>query len=74
MDMERLMKLQEQLRASGRLEEILDADGNIRPSEKAISQVYRRTPEQSTEQEMAERYRRAQAQTVLDLADKYSLI
>ena len=74
MDMERLMKLHQQLRASGRLQEILDADGNIRPSEKAISQVYRQTPEQSTEQEMAERYRLAQAQTLMDLAEKYSLI
>ena len=74
MDMERLMQLHEQLRASGRLKEILDAEGNIRPFEKAISQVYRQTPEQSTEQEMAERYRLAQAQTVLDLAEKNSVI
>ena len=74
MDMACLMTFHQQLRASGRLQEILDADGNIRPSEKSISQIYRRTPEQSTNQEMAERYRLAQALTLMDLAEKYSLI
>jgi len=69
-----LMTFHQQLRASGRLQEILDADGNIRPSEKSICQIYRRTPEQSTNQEMAERYRLAQALTLMDLAEKYSLI
>ena len=66
-DMEQLEKLHKQLKESGRLREILNDDDKIQPSIRASKQV----EEENPDTEPAEKYRLAQAQTLLDLAEKY---
>jgi hypothetical protein len=70
MDMERFLAITEQLRSSGRLAEVLGEDGTVRPSEK-LDKMRRDHPNPTTDEERAEAWREAQAQTLLDLAEKY---
>ena len=66
-DMEQLLKIRQQLNRSGRISEILDDEGKIRPSQSAMEQVAR---EHAGKLEF-ERYGLAQCLTLLELADKY---
>jgi hypothetical protein len=67
LDMERLLRVREQLNRSGRIQEILDDDGKVLPSQSAMREVEREHADKSE----AERYSLAQVLTLLDLADKY---
>ena len=62
-----IARLFEKLRTIGRIEEILDSDGRIQPSRAALDKAERMYADESD----MEIYRIAQAQTVLDLAEKY---
>ena len=67
LDMQQLLKIREQLNKSGRIHEILDGQGKIRPSQSALEQVARQHADASN----AEKYGLAQCLTLLELADKY---
>ena len=66
-DMKQLLKIRQQLNRSGRISEILDDEGKILPSQRAMEQVAR---EHADKMEF-ERYGLAQCLTLLELADKY---
>ena len=68
-DMDHLLKIREQLKAAGRWKEILDENGKIRPSESACKKYF--TSGLLSDEEAGNQYRLAQAQTILDLANKY---
>ena len=67
MNLEHFNKLQQQLEAAGHLGEILDSDGTIKPTESAIQKVETQYRDSSD----ADQHRFAQAQTLMDLAEKY---
>ena len=67
MKIDHLLKLQRQLDKNGRLREILDDDGKTQPSVKALEYVKAEHPQA----EDAEKWRLAQARTLMDLAEKY---
>jgi hypothetical protein len=67
LDMEKLLKLRQQLDKSGRIREILDNEGKIRSSPSAMKQAAREHAGKSA----AEKYSLAQCLTLLELADKY---
>jgi hypothetical protein len=67
LDMEHLLRIREQLNKSGRIREILDAEGKILPSQSALELVAREHPGAPE----FERYGLAQCLTLLELADKY---
>jgi hypothetical protein len=66
-DMERLLTIREQLNRSGRIREILDDEGMIRPSPSAMELVAREHAGESD----VEKHCLAQCLTLLELADKY---
>ena len=61
-------KVWAQLKASGRAEEILNEDGKVVISDEAFDWVEKEHPDKSD----GDKYRLAQAQTMLALADKYA--
>jgi hypothetical protein len=63
-DMRELERLVVELTKTGRMREIEDAEGRIVPSEKALQRAAKRHPNASD----AERWRFAQAQTLLEFA------
>lgn len=63
-----LNKVWEQLKATGRAKEILKEDGTIEVSDEAFAWVEKEHSDKSD----AEKYRLAQAQTMLNFADKYA--
>jgi hypothetical protein len=65
--MDDLHRITERLEKLGRLQEILDGDGEIRPSPSAFERTENEHPDKSD----AEKYRLAQAATLLELAEKY---
>ena len=67
LDMQRLLKIREQLNRSGRIREILDDSGKVLPSQSALEQAARDYAGKSD----AEKYGLAQCLTLLELADKY---
>ena len=67
MNMDDLFAVFEQLKASGRIQEILDVHGKVEPSSTARDSIEATHPDA----EAADKRRLAQAQTVIDLAKKY---
>jgi len=67
LDMQRLLKVRDQLNASGRIREILDDEGQVLPSQSALVQAAREYAGKSD----AEKYGLAQCLTLLELADKH---
>ncbi len=63
-DMRELERLVVELTKTGRMREIEDAEGRIVPSENALQRAAKRHPNASD----AERWRLAQAQTLLEFA------
>jgi hypothetical protein len=68
-DIKELERIVERLRESGRLDEILDEDRQIRPSESTLKRIRRENPHAKP----AERFQLAQAQTLIDLANEYQI-
>ena len=66
-DLKELLKIREQLDRSGRIREILDDEGKVLPSPRAMEQVEREHAGKSE----AEKYGLAQCVTLLELADRY---
>jgi hypothetical protein len=70
-DLKQLEQIYERLAATGRMTEILDDEGKIQPSKKALKLMNQEFPNPQTGEQRAEAWRWAQARTLLDLADKY---
>jgi len=66
-DLQQLLRIREELNRSGRIREILDDEGKIQPSQRAMELVARDHAGKSE----VERYGLAQCLTLLELADKY---
>ena len=62
-----VFKIYDQLRATGRLREILDDDGRIEPSREAMDSIEEKYPNVEPE----EKRHLAQCRTLMDLAKKY---
>jgi len=62
-----VFRIYDQLRATGRLREILDDDGKVEPSRQALDSVEETHPDA----EPAEKWHLAQCRTLMDLAEKY---
>ena len=69
MDIEQFKKLAAQMQKAGHMQEILGSDGKIEPSKAAIQHVKR----ESGDADDAEMWRLAQAQTLIELAEKYKV-
>lgn len=69
MDIGHLLRVRQQLDRSGRIDEILDDEGKVLPSQSALEQAEREHDGASE----AEKYGRAQCLTLLELAEKYHL-
>lgn len=67
MDIKNLEMLCEKLEKIGRLREIQDDEGKIEPTKKSLKYIEREYPDKTD----AEKWRLAQAETLLDLAKKY---
>ncbi len=67
MSVDDLVRVHEQLEATGRIHEITDVDGKIQPSEKSLETIAVDHPDADD----AEKWRLAQADTLMDLAEKY---
>ena len=72
MDKGRIDELFRQLHNSGYINEILDSEGKIEPSETALEKIRGAYPTTSKE-EAAEAWQLAQAETLLELAAKYNV-
>jgi len=70
MDVTRLYELQMQLEANGCWQELLDEDGLIRPSAKALSAMRKRHPHPKNGRELEVAMQEARVQTLMDLAFK----
>ena len=67
-----LKKIFKQLIASGRIDDLLDEDGDIIPSESALKKIEKQHQyEPLNAEEAANRWRLAQAQTLIDWYEKY---
>lgn len=66
-NMEQLKKIRQQLDQTGRIGEVLNEEGKIRPSSAAMELVER----ESSDKPEWEKYSLAQCLTLLELADKY---
>jgi hypothetical protein len=71
MSREQIEKLVMQIEAIGRMNEILDSKGSIRPSQTALDWMRMNYPDCQTDRERAKAWREAQAKTILELAEKY---
>jgi hypothetical protein len=68
MDKDEFDKVFAQLRSSGRINEILDDNGQIKPSASSLREAEFELPNGSD----ADRWRLAQAGTLIELAEKYA--
>ncbi len=67
-----LKKIFKQLIASGRIDDLLDEDGDVIPSESALKEIEKQYQyEPLNAEEAANRWRLAQAQTLIDWYEKY---
>ena len=66
-NMEHFRKIFRQLKASNRIQEILDVNGEIQPSSRSIRKIKAKHSKESP----AEQWQMAQTQTLIDLALSY---
>lgn len=66
-DVQHFSQLYQQLESTGRINEILDVNGEIQPSSSNIRKVQSEHPKSS----LGEKWQMAQTQTLYDLVEKY---
>ena len=71
MSREEIEKLVMQLEAIGRIKEILDSKGSVRPSQTALDWMRTNYADCQTDKERAKAWRAAQGKTVMELAERY---